>query len=273
MQLILITGLSGAGKTVALRTLEDAGFDAIDNLPLSLLPAVSGERVAVGADIRARDFSVRHLEEALSALRARGDVSLSIVYLDSDDAVLQRRFTETRRRHPLAHDRPVADGIRHERALLEGIRPMANIVLDTSDMEAADLRRVIGGHFADSARDLSVTVTSFSYKRGLPREADLVFDVRFLRNPHYDPALTSLTGREAAVGAHIMEDTAYAPFFERLCALVLPLLPRYREEGKHYLTVAVGCTGGRHRSVFVAERLAERIASAGFPVQVRHREV
>lgn len=278
MKLVLVTGLSGAGKSVALRTLEDAGFEAIDNVPLSFLPAVAGTKetsgsLAIGVDIRSRDFSLKRVLDALRALRARPDASLSILYLDCDDEVLRRRFTETRRRHPLAHDRPVEAGIRHERELLEGLRDIADAVIDTSDMSAADLRRIVSEQFARDERQLSIAVTSFSYKRGVPREADLVFDVRFLRNPHYVPELQPLTGREAPVGEYISQDPAWPGFFTRLEEFILPLLPCYQKEGKQYLTIAIGCTGGKHRSVYTAEKLAEFLQAKEIKVLLRHREL
>jgi UPF0042 nucleotide-binding protein len=277
MKLILVTGMSGAGKSVALRALEDAGFEAIDNLPLGFLPVIAGmreegRRLAVAADIRSHDFSPAHFSDMIRALRAELQGSLSVIFLDCDDEVLQRRFTETRRRHPLAKDRPVTDGIHQERAILEPLRPLADLVVDTTDLSAQDLRRVISAHVAEG-RQLAVTVTSFSFRRGLPREADLVFDVRFLKNPHYDPALRNLTGRDAKVGEYVTADPDYAAFFGHLSALIVPLLPRYLDEGKSYLTVAVGCTGGRHRSVFVAERLAELIGKEGYAVSLRHRDL
>lgn len=277
MKLVLITGLSGAGKSVALRALEDAGFEAIDNMPLSLIGTVAGAQggrnTAIGTDIRSRDFSQAHFSQALAPLQERAGVNLSVVYLDCDDEVLQRRFTETRRPHPLAQDRPVMDGIRQERALIQGLREKADFVLDTSALSAQELRRLITAQVAGEEKKLTVTVTSFSFKKGLPREADMVLDVRFLKNPFYEPALKDKTGRDAEVGAHISGDKDFAGFMQRAEALVLPLLPRYRDEGKHYLTLAIGCTGGRHRSVFVAEQLAARIREAGFDVDVRHRDV
>lgn len=278
MKLVLVTGMSGAGKSVALRTLEDCGFEAIDNVPLAYLPdiASSGARVqnlAIAVDIRSRDFSAETFIEQIKTLRKKHDVEFSLLYLDCDDETLRRRYTETRRRHPLSEDRTVMDGISHERILIESVRDVADMMLDTSETQAADLRTIISNHFADTARHLLLTVTSFSFRRGLPREADMVFDVRFLRNPHYDPVLKPMTGMDKAVGEYIQKDADYAAFEKRLFEFVLPLLPRYQEEGKHYLTIAIGCTGGQHRSVFVAERLAAALKGAGNEVNIRHRDV
>lgn len=277
-RLVLITGLSGAGKSVALKSLEDTGFEAIDNIPLSFLSAVASAKdnarpLVVGADIRSRDFSHAHFVEEVEKLRANPEIELSIIYLDCDDETLRRRFTETRRRHPLADDRPVTDGIRHERELVSPLRDIADLVIDTSDTGAQELRRLVLAHFATLPRTLAVAVTSFSFKRGLPREADLVFDVRFLKNPHYDDTLRDFTGMDARVGNYIKQDPAFAPFFERLCGFVTPLLPRYAEEGKQYLTIAIGCTGGKHRSVFTTEQLSAYLTQAGYAVITRHRDM
>lgn len=278
MKLVLITGMSGAGKSVALKSLEDNGFEAIDNLPLSFLPSVAAsnaltQNLAIGTDIRSRDFSVEHFIEAIRPLRDNPELDFKIVFLDSHDEVLRRRFTETRRRHPLGLDRTVMDGIRHERALLEGLRDLSDIVIDTSETEAAALRSSMISHFAAGERQLSVVITSFSFKRGIPREADIMFDVRFLKNPYYDLALRKLTGQDALVGAHIESDPDYTSFFTNLTNLLTPLLPRYLEEGKHYLTIAIGCTGGRHRSVYTAKKLGAFWQNSPYKITVRHRDM
>ncbi len=277
MKLVLVTGMSGAGKSVALKTLEDCGFEAIDNMPLAFLPAVAAggmkRNLAIGADIRSRDFSVEHFQEAVASLHANNAVDFKIVFLDADDEVLRRRFTETRRRHPLALDRPVIDGIHHERRLVEGLRALADLVIDTTEYAAADLRKVMTAHFAREERTLSVVLTSFSFKRGLPREADMVFDVRFLKNPHYEAKLKPLTGLDKGVGAYIESDVSFAAFFTNLTALLTPLLPRYLEEGKQYLTIALGCTGGRHRSVYLVQKLGAFLYEEGYNVTLRHRDL
>ncbi|MDE3061223.1 MAG: RNase adapter RapZ [Pseudomonadota bacterium] len=277
MKFVLVTGMSGAGKSVALKLLEDSGFEAIDNLPLTFLPSVvagAGEHnVAIGVDIRSRDFSVKHFRDALAPLRSNQAIEVSLLFLDSDDEVLRRRFTETRRRHPLALDRAVIDGIRQERRLIYPLRDIADLVIDTSEYEAPELRKVLMAHFSRDRRHLALSMVSFSFRRGVPREADIVFDVRFLKNPHYDPALRDLTGRDAAVGEAIESDRDFAAFWQNFIGLLLPLLPRYLEEGRSYLTVAVGCTGGRHRSVYMAEKLGGFLTQSGYNVSVRHRDL
>lgn len=278
--LLIVTGLSGAGKTSALKALEDLGYEAVDNLPLSLLSVLVSqvrglhEPLAVGVDIRTRDFGIDALLDELEALIANPDIDAKLLFLDCDDAVLQRRFTETRRRHPLASDRPLMDGIIHERNLLAPLRERAHPVIDTTEKTLGDLHRMLEEIFGLPHKPgLSIFVTSFAYRNGLPREADLVFDTRFLKNPHYDLDLQSLTGRDPAVGAFIEADTAFAGFFEGLTAMLLPLLPRFESEGKSYLTIAIGCTGGRHRSVFIAERLFALLDEDGHRVRLHHRDI
>jgi len=278
MKLVLVTGMSGAGKSVALKTLEDSGFEAIDNMPLSFLPALTSSDIgtrhlAVGTDSRSRDFSVEHFLKISDLLRNNRAIEFKILFLDSDDEVLRRRFTETRRRHPLALDRTVLDGIRHERQMIARLRSVADIVLDTSELPPAELRTLVNGHFAAADKQLSVVITSFSFKRGLPREADMLFDVRFLKNPYYDPALKQLSGLDASVGAYIESDDDFDGFFTRLAGFVQPLLPRYIDEGKHYLTIAIGCTGGQHRSVYVTEKLGAFLQKANYNVTIRHRDL
>ncbi|MDA1097401.1 MAG: RNase adapter RapZ [Proteobacteria bacterium] len=282
VRLLLITGLSGAGRTLALKALEDVGYEAIDNLPLSLInrllypltrPGGGDHAIAITVDFRQRDFSTKAFDRATAPLAARDDIDLKVVFLNCDNQVLARRFTETRRRHPLAEDRPVMDGIVRERQLLAPIKDRADLLVDTSNLTVGELRALIAGHFrlSDGPR-LSVLVLSFSYRQGLPREADLVFDVRFLANPHYVDELRPLTGQESAVGAYIAADPACEPFLASLTNMLKTLLPLYQREGKSYLTVAIGCTGGRHRSVYTAEALTKRLAAVGQEVQVRHRD-
>ncbi len=283
IRLLLVTGLSGAGKSTALKYLEDLGYEAVDNLPLSLLSRLvptlnpsdpeAPRAIAVGIDSRTRDFRTDAVIARVDKFAERGDVVVRLVYFDSDDDVLARRFTETRRRHPLAVDRPVTDGIAGERRLLAPIRERADMVVDTSHMSLPDLRRTLADHFAlTKGHGLTVSIMSFSYRHGLPREADLVFDVRFLANPHYVETLREMTGHDAAVGAYVAADENYRPFFEKLSDFLEMLIPHYDREGKSYLTIAIGCTGGRHRSVFVAEELARRISGTGHRMTLRHRE-
>lgn len=277
---VIVTGLSGAGKTSALKVLEDLGYEAVDNLPVRLLTSLvrPGEGLtrplAIGIDIRTRDFGVEPVIAEIDKLMAEGAVDVRMLFLDCDDDVLRRRFTETRRRHPLAVDRPLIDGIRHERALVSPLKRRADVVFDTSNLPPGEFKRVLGGHFGlEADRGLMVFVTSFAYRNGLPREADLVFDVRFLANPHYVPDLKPLTGRDSGVAQYVAADPAFPAFFQSMTDLLAPLLPRFAAEGKSYLTIAVGCTGGRHRSVYVTERLAAWLKDQGARVELRHREL
>jgi len=276
---ILVTGVSGAGKSSALKDFEDLGFEAVDNLPLSLFDRLlaSGDvpgGLAIGVDVRTRDFDVTAFLDQIDLLRENTQVAVTVLFMDCVDDILVRRFKETRRRHPLAIDRPLSEGIRRERQRLAPLRGAADIVLDTSDMALGDLKRALEQHF-DLTREaaLSVFITTFGFRTGLPRDADLVFDVRFLKNPHYDPDLRPLSGRDAPVGAYIETDPTFQPFFDKLTDLLDLLLGRYQAEGKSYLTIAVGCTGGRHRSVYTAERLARWFEEQGRTAQLRHRDL
>ena len=277
---ILITGMSGAGQSTTLKILEDLGYEALDNLPLFLLGPLLAENelmqspVAVRIDTRTRDFSAASVIEQVRALRDHPGFAPRLLFLNADDEVLQRRYTETRRRHPLAIDRPVSDGIRRERQLFAPLVDEADLVLDTSDFNIHELKRRVAGEFSlVTTPELHVSVMSFSYRLGIPREADLVFDVRFLRNPHYDFKLQPLTGKDRQVGEYVSADPGYEPFFQRLVEFLLPLLPRFRGEGKSYLTIAVGCTGGQHRSVFIAEELAKALTAHASGVTVHHRDL
>ncbi len=278
---VVVTGLSGAGKSSALHILEDVGYEAIDNIPIALLgrllwPGAEAPRapLAVGVDIRTRDFHADAFPREVAPLRERPDIDLRLVFLDCESNVLVRRFTETRRRHPLANDRPVNDGISTERALLAPVREAADVVIDTSQMSVAELRRLLERRFAPQGLNrMTVSVVSFAYGKGLPREADLVFDMRFLINPHYVDTLRPGSGLDAPVARYIEQDIGFTPFFDSLTGMLGRLLPRYREEGKSYLTIAIGCTGGRHRSVLVAERLAAQLRAQGENVVIRHRDL
>jgi UPF0042 nucleotide-binding protein len=291
---VLVTGMAGAGRSLALKLFEDLGYEAVDNLPISMLrmlirtsvadraaarPAAGGapalnRPLALGIDTRTRGFSVEHLLAEAAALKARDDCESCLLFLDCDDEVLIRRFKETRRRHPLAADRPVSDGIQVERAMLAPLRAAADLAIDTSSLQPAELRTLLVGRFGrDRSPGLTVTVISFSYKLGIPREADLVFDVRFLKNPYYDPELRMFDGRDPRVAAYVETDADFARFWTNLTRLLEPLLPRFLAEGKSYLTLAVGCTGGKHRSVFLAERLADWLKGRGFNAGIAHRDV
>ncbi len=278
-RLILVTGMSGAGRSSVLKALEDRGYEAIDNLPLSFLEAVTRDRdlqrpLAVGIDTRTRSFSVESFIEAADGLGRDRGPKPTLVFIDCDDEVLARRFTETRRRHPLAQDRPVADGIKLERRMVTPLRSRADLVIDTSELTPGALRRLLADRlWLRDAPGMVVTVTSFSFRYGLPREADLVFDVRFLANPHYEPELRPLTGRAPEVAAYVESDPGFEQFFNNLTTMLAPLLPRYEAEGKSYLTLAVGCTGGRHRSVATAERLAAWLQDKAPQVRLSHRDL
>jgi UPF0042 nucleotide-binding protein len=278
-KVVVVTGLSGAGKSLALKSLEDLGYEAVDNLPLSLFAALirsglSAQPLAIGIDIRTRDFAVAAMLAEMDRMVREKRIDLTLLFVVADDDVLCRRFTETRRRHPLAPDRPLLDGIRHERELVSPLVSRADLVIDTSALPPAELKRLLAGHFGrDHTPSLLVFVTSFSYRQGLPREADLVFDARFLDNPHYVAALRPLTGRDAPVVAHVEGDPGFPQFFAALTALLEPLLPRFAAEGKSYLTIAIGCTGGRHRSVVIAEKLAGWLRERDQQVDLRHREL
>jgi len=283
---VLVTGMSGAGKTTVLKAFEDLGFEALDNMPLSLLPHIvddalenasqgTARPIAVGIDIRTRDFAAETFVKHLRMLRQRGTIRVQVLFVDCTDEELLRRYTETRHRHPLAHDRPVLDGILLERKRISPLLDRTDLHLDTTGRTPYDAKGFITHNFAadKNPRAMSVFVTSFSYRRGIPRDADLVFDVRFLQNPHYDPHLKTLTGKDQAVQDYITQDVGYADFLDHLTTLLKPLVPRYAESGKSYLTIAVGCTGGRHRSVFIAEKLAAWLEDNLTSVRLAHRDL
>ena len=280
VRVLLVTGMSGAGRTAALKSLEDIGYEAVDNLPLSLLtslvkPSISAlQPLAIGIDIRTRDFAVGPFLKHIDDLMGSPDIEAQLVFLDCEDEVLRRRYSETRHRHPLALDRPLTDGIMHERRLLNPLRDRADLVVDTSEFTLGDLKRVLDGHFSVTAsHGLTVFVTSFSYRRGLPPEADIVLDARFLENPPYVDKLRSLTGKDDEVGNFILADSDFAGFFNSVTDMLATLIPRFSAEGKSYLTIAVGCTGGQHRSVYMVERLATWLDERGEQVAISHREL
>jgi UPF0042 nucleotide-binding protein len=261
---VIVTGLSGGGKASILRALEDVGYEAVDNPPLTMLEEMisrGDHKLAVGIDARTRGFDATAVLDAIGRLRTNADLRLQLVYARADESTLLRRYTETRRRHPLAPQGVVADGIAAEIALTEPLREHADLVVDTSGLPIANLRRLIERHFgagADQAQ-MAVSLVSFAYPKGLPREADLVFDARFLRNPHYDPILRPKTGLDPDVGAYVEADPDFARFYSQITELIELVLPRFVQEGKKYATVTIGCTGGRHRSVHLIEKLANHL--------------
>lgn len=274
--LLFVTGLSGAGRSVALRALEDLGFEAIDNLPLALLPTLLQRApapwIAVGVDVRTAGFGPEALQRAIDAAARKR--SVRVLFLDCETDALVQRFSETRRRHPLARARPASAGIDEERRLLAPLRRRADTVLDTTDYTAHDLKRAIGREFRVGASDRpTVTVMSFGYARGVPRDTDMVFDMRFLRNPHWVPGLRALDGRDPRVAAYVRADPAFAPAFERIMDLLATLLPGYVREGRAYLTIAFGCTGGHHRSVAMAEAASVWLAGHGWENGLLHRDL
>ncbi|MGE0252684.1 MAG: RNase adapter RapZ [Dongiaceae bacterium] len=278
-RILLITGMCGAGRSSTLRLLEDTGYETIDNLPLYLLPdllrpiQLFRRPIAIGIDIRTRDFNADSLVQITQQLR-QSNAPVSLIFLDCADEVLQARFTETRRRHPLAEDRPLADGIRHERVAMEPAKVYSDLVIDTTQLSLPDLRRIVQGYFAFAAAPgMRLSVMSFAYKHGTPREADMIFDLRFLRNPHYDANLRPLTGKDAKVGEFIEQDPDFGRFFDDATRLLTPLIPRYQQEGKSYLTIAFGCTGGRHRSVYAATKLAQWLQQNYKRVTLFHRDI
>ncbi|MEM6475265.1 MAG: RNase adapter RapZ [Pseudomonadota bacterium] len=279
-QLLLVTGLSGAGKSTTLDALEDLGWETIDNFPVRLLkrlvaePDSQHERLAIGFDSRTRGFVPAKIIDLVKELATRDDLIVTFMYLDCAGGELERRYNETRRRHPMAQDRPLREGIAAERELLEPLRRWANIVTDTTAMSSNDLQGHVRDQFgAGDGEGMTLTVSSFGFARGMPPLADLVFDMRFLDNPHWVDALRELTGRDAPVADHINADPAFGPAFEQISELLLTLLPLYQAQGKSYVHVAFGCTGGRHRSVFTAERMAQGLREAGFSPTVRHRNL
>jgi UPF0042 nucleotide-binding protein len=266
LAVVIVSGLSGGGKASILRALEDVGYEAVDNPPLTMLEEMisRGDRkLAVGIDARTRGFDANNVLDAIARLRTNPGLRIQLVYAWADDSTLLRRYTETRRRHPLAPQGMVADGIAAEIVLTKPLREQADLVVDTSGLPIANLRRLIERHFgagADQAR-MVVSLVSFAYPKGLPREADLVFDARFLRNPHYDPILRSKTGMDRDVAAYIEADTDFAKYFSLLTDIVELALPRFVLEGKRYATITIGCTGGRHRSVHLIEKLEKHLTS------------
>lgn len=282
-KLVLVTGLSGSGKSVVAKCFEDMGYYTVDNLPLPLLrlfldtplELVRGhDRIAVVTDVRAPGFAEEF--PRLVAEIDRDRIEVTLLFLEAADEILVRRFSETRRPHPLAADVPVIEGIRREKEMLAELRARADLVLDTSEWSIHEIRTHVYREFSGNPGDepgMVVSLVSFGFKHGIPHGADLLFDVRFLPNPHFVPGLRAQTGQDAEVQDYLDQQPDFGELLDRLTDLLLYLLPRYRRENRSYLSVAVGCTGGRHRSVAICERLKVRLDQRGWPARLIHRDL
>lgn len=278
-RIVLVTGPSGAGRSTAINVLEDSGFEAIDNIPLRLIPRLfDGEDLerplALGIDVRNRDFSVATLARLIERIRSEEKASVTLLFLECRPDVLLRRYSETRRRHPLAPDDSPEGGIAKEIEMLKPIEAQADIVIDTSSLSPHDLKSELQRWFVDSSdQTVSLSLQSFSYKRGIPHGLDMVFDCRFLANPHWEPALRDKTGLDAAVRDFVNRDARLAPYSTQICDMMSFLLPEFEREGKAHVSVGIGCTGGQHRSVVVTEGVASDLADRGWRVSILHREL
>ncbi|WND03925.1 RNase adapter RapZ [Temperatibacter marinus] len=277
-RLVIVTGLSGAGKSTALKALEDCGFHSVDNLPLDVIemvtPALLMEgNVAIGVDSRTQGFDAALLRKSVEHLKSTTNIIAEILFLDAADSILVQRYSETRRIHPLSKDRPIEDGISMERSLLDPVRKYASSTIDTTTMSTTDTRLLVKDRMGSEEAKLVLTLMSFGYSKGIPRGADLVFDVRFLRNPHYETALKPLTGQTAAVQSYVADDPAYEPFVTKVVDLLSFLMPKYKAEGKSYLTIAFGCTGGKHRSVMMVEKFSGLLDEDGLELHCWHRDM
>lgn len=280
-KIILVTGMSGAGRSMSLKILEDLGYEAIDNLPLGLLPHLcdqiplwkSAAPLAIGIDTRSYGFDLSRFWALFQKMTEMSHLSVKLLYLDCDDDVLLRRFTETRRRHPLS-DISLPDAIIQERRLMDPLKTSADFIIDTSHLSLPNFGQIMRQHFSlDESLTLLICLMSFSYRRGLPREADMVFDARFLSNPFYERPFRVLTGKDKAVGDYLTHDSNWQAVYESLQAIIVHSLKGFRLTGRSYLTIACGCTGGQHRSVFLAEELSKWLQKTGERVMVEHRDL
>ena len=278
-KIILVTGPSGAGRSTAINAFEDLGFETIDSMPLALLPRLLNgppvqRSIALGIDVRTRDFEPAKVLELYQTIQNMPEVDGGLLFLDSTVETLLRRYSETRRRHPLAPDDTPIKGIEREKQLLEVLRAQASTLIDTSSFTPHDLKAEIGSLYGNTGSDtLAISVQSFSYKRGLPRGIDMMFDCRFLRNPHWEETLRAKTGLDQAVKTYVQADSRYQAFFDQILDMLALLLPAYQQEGKAHFGIGLGCTGGKHRSVTITEELSKALAEQGWQVSIRHREL
>lgn len=280
-KVLIISGLSGAGMSAGLKILEDLGYEIFDNFPLPFIDTLvtdkeySDNPLAIAVDTRSRGFSPEAVTAKLTELQKNKNLDVQLVFMTCSNLALRKRFSETRRSHPLAKDRPVLDGIKQERIWLKPLMDAADLLLDTSELSIHDLRHQMESslHSDTSKRKLNISILSFGFKNGVPRESDTVIDVRFLNNPHWDDALRPKTGKDKPVQTYIAKDPDFKKFLMHIEAMLQLLLPRYSEEGKFYFTLAFGCTGGRHRSVYLAELVSKTVSSWGYNVSTRHRDL
>lgn len=277
--IVLVTGPSGAGRKTAINVFEDIGYETIDSMPLSLMPGLlssrpNGRQIALGVDIRTRDFSVGTVIDIYEQIKQTEGFDCTVLFLDCETNALVRRYSETRRRHPLTPDETPEFGIEQEKKILTKLRTMADVLIDTTNLSPHDLKAELKSWYGQvDDLKLAITLHSFSYKRGTPRGVDMTFDCRFLKNPHWEDDLRSLTGKNLEVADFVKADQRFPEFFERLIGLCEFLLPAYIDEGKAHFSIGLGCTGGQHRSVCVAEALGKTLADSGWQVSIRHREL
>jgi len=279
MKISIISGRSGSGKTICLHVLEDLGFYCIDNLPVSLLPNLiehikfNAQKIAIGLDARNLPTSLDQFNELISQIKQQGH-QCQIIYLDAEDAVLLKRFSETRRKHPLTNTNiSLKEALRAEKKLLEPVTDLADLCLDTSSLSMHQLRDIVSQRIAEHKGELSLLLQSFGYKFGVPRDSDFVFDVRFLPNPYWQPELRPFTGMDSAVQNFILQKPETELFIQQLTSFLEQWIPSFIASNRSYMTISIGCTGGQHRSVFIAEKIKQRLENQQLPIQLRHREL